>query len=95
MENYYVYILANRRNGTLYIGVTDNLIRRVYEHKNNLVDGFTKKYEIHDLVYFETTDSVVSAITREKQLKKWNRSWKLKLIEKDNPNWNDLYKNLI
>jgi len=91
MKNYYVYIMASRRNGTLYLGVTNDLIRRVYEHRNNLVDEFTKKYNIRQLVYYEETPNVVDAIQREKQLKKW----KLALIEKVNPKWNDLYKNLI
>jgi putative endonuclease len=90
-NQYYVYILASKRNGTLYIGVTSNLIKRVYEHKKNLVDGFTKKYNIHKLVYYEITKDIESAISREKQLKKWNRKWKLKLIEKNNPEWRDLY----
>lgn len=93
-NNYYIYILASRRNGTLYVGMTNNLIRRIHEHKNNLVDGFTKKYLVHNLVYFEETNNVDIAIQREKQLKKWNRKWKLDLIEKENPNWNDLYNNL-
>ena len=84
-NQYYIYILANKRNGTLYIGVTSNLIKRVYEHKKNLVDGFTKKYNIHKLAYYEITNDIESAIEREKQLKKWNRKWKLKLIEKSNP----------
>ncbi len=95
MRNYYVYILASQRNGTLYIGVTNDLIKRVWQHKNKVADGFTKKYGVDKLVYFETTESIESAITREKQLKKWNRSWKLQLIEKDNPDWNDLYDNLV
>ncbi len=94
-KTYYVYILASKRNGTLYIGVTSDLIKRIYEHKNNLVDGFTKSYSIHTLVYFEQTNDIESAITREKQLKKWNRKWKLDLIEKGNPQWNDLYNELI
>jgi putative endonuclease len=94
-KTYYVYILASKRNGTLYIGVTSDLIKRIYEHKNNLVDGFTKLYSIHTLVYFEQTNDIKSAITREKQLKKWNRKWKLGLIEKGNPQWNDLYNGLI
>lgn len=91
MSNYYVYILASKRNGTLYVGITGNLKRRVHEHRNNLVDGFTKKYGIHNLVYYEETYDVESAIEREKRLKKWNRKWKLDLIEKENPNWDDLY----
>ena len=94
-NNYFVYILANKRNGTLYIGITDNLIKRVYEHKNNLIDGFTKKYNIHGVVYYETTNDIQSAINREKQLKKWIRKWKLELIEKENPEWKDLYDDLI
>ena len=89
---YYVYILSNNKNGTLYIGVTRDLIRRVYEHKNKLLPGFTSKYNLDKLVYYETTSDVISAITREKQLKKWNRAWKINLIESMNPNWDDLYK---
>ncbi len=79
----------------LYIGVTSNLIKRVYEHKNDLVEGFTCKYHIHNLVYFEMTSDVKSALSREKQLKKWNRAWKVALIEKSNPEWRDLYCDLI
>jgi len=94
-KTYYVYILASKRNGTLYIGVTNNLIRRVYEHKNGLADGFTKKYNIHQLVYFDQTSNIESALIREKQLKKWNRKWKLDLIEKGNPEWKDLSQNWI
>ena len=89
-KNYYVYILASKRNGTLYIGVTNNLERRMYQHKNKLIDGFTKKYGVYKLVHFEMTNDVRSAIQREKQLKKWNRKWKLELIEKENPEWKDL-----
>ena len=92
---YSVYILASKRNGTLYIGVTANLIKRVYEHKNHLVDGFTKKYNVHNLVYYETTEDISSAIRREKQIKKWKRKWKIELIEKKNPNWRDLYFDLL
>ena len=94
-NQYYVYILASKRNGTLYIGVTSNLIKRIYEHKNNLIEGFTKKYNIHNLVYYEITEDVNSAITREKQLKIWKRNWKIELIEKNNPGWKDLYFDLI
>lgn len=89
-NTYYVYILASKRNGTLYIGVTNNLERRLYEHKNNLVEGFTKKYSVHDLVYFEEVNDVNAALQREKQLKRWTRKWKIDLIEKENPDWNDL-----
>ena len=94
-KQYYVYILASKRKGTLYIGVTSDLIKRVYEHKNNLIEGFTQKYDVHNLVYYEVTESVESAINREKQLKKWNRAWKIKLIEKTDPKWKDLYFNFI
>ena len=92
---YYVYLLASRRNGTLYVGVTSDLIKRVHGHKNNLVEGFTKKYNVHNLVYFETTEDINSAIAREKQIKKWKRAWKIELIEKNNPEWRDLYSELI
>ena len=92
---YYVYILASKRNGTLYIGVTNDLVRRVYEHKSDSVEGFTKKYQVHDLVYFEQADDVGAAIAREKQLKKWNRAWKLELIEKSNGDWRDLYPKIV
>jgi len=95
MKQYYIYILASKMKGTLYIGVTSDLIRRVYEHKNNLVEGFTKKYSVHNLVYFECADNPEAAITREKQLKEWRRSWKIELIEGKNPCWNDLYESLI
>jgi putative endonuclease len=88
---YYVYILSSHRNGTLYIGITNNLIKRIWEHKHKLVEGFTNKYEIHYLVYYETHENPESAIIREKQLKKWNRLWKLKLIEEKNPEWKDLF----
>ena len=92
---YYIYILASKKNGTLYIGVTSDLTRRIYEHKNDFAEGFTKKHSIHDLVYFEVTESIEDAIQREKRLKKWNRAWKIDLIEKSNPDWNDLYFDLI
>ena len=92
---YYIYILASKRNGTLYIGVSNNLERRIYEHKNHLIKGFTEKYNVHMLVYFEQTDNIQSALQREKQLKKWNRKWKLNLIEKMNPDWKDLSRNWI
>ncbi len=88
-NKYFVYILASKRNGTLYIGVTNNLERRVYEHKNNIVKGFTSKYSVHQLVHYEETNDIYAALQREKQLKKWNRKWKLALIERINPDWND------
>ncbi|OGH93032.1 MAG: hypothetical protein A2534_01630 [Candidatus Magasanikbacteria bacterium RIFOXYD2_FULL_39_9] len=93
-KNYYLYVLSSKRNGTLYIGVTNSLVRRIYEHKHGLVDGFTKKYSVHDLVYYETYDSINTAISREKEVKKWRRKDKINLIEKENPNWRDLYEEL-
>jgi putative endonuclease len=89
--SYYVYILASRIGGTLYIGVTNDLVRRVYEHKSGAVEGFTKDYDVDRLVYFEYFDDVEAAIQREKRLKKWPRAWKIALIEKENPDWLDLY----
>ena len=91
---YYVYIMASRRNGTLYIGVTNDLIRRAYEHKEGLVDGFTKQYGVKTLVYFEIYDRAEQAIQREKNLKHWIRDWKIELIERDNPDWDDLFDRL-
>ena len=90
MHHYYVYILATKQNGTLYIGVTNDLQRRIYEHKNHLIDGFTKKYNIHQLVYYEETTDIQSALQREKQLKAWQRKWKIELIEHSNPEWKNL-----
>lgn len=94
MKTYYVYIMASQKHGTLYIGVTNDLKKRVYEHKNDLIDGFTKKYQVHSLVYCEATDDVNAAIIREKQLKRWKRKWKIELIEKENPDWRDRYEDL-
>ena len=91
----FVYILASKRNGTLYIGVTKDLIRRVYEHKTDAVPGFTSRHEVHNLVWYEQTDSIFSAIKREKQLKNWQRTWKIRLIEQTNPDWHDLYSALL
>jgi len=88
---YYTYILASRRRGTLYIGVTNDLVRRVYEHKTDVVDGFSKTYGVHDLVHFEVAETAEAAIRREKRLKKWTREWKIELVEKHNPDWRDLY----
>ncbi|MGV7213193.1 GIY-YIG nuclease family protein [Bradyrhizobium sp. UFLA05-112] len=88
---YYVYILASKIGGTLYIGVTNDLVRRVAEHRLKLVESFTKEYDVLKLVYFEQFDDPENAIKREKRLKKWKRAWKIALIEKDNPDWNDLY----
>lgn len=86
-----VYILASKRNGTLYIGVTGDLVKRVWEHKNDQVEGFTRRYQVHDLVYYELHDDMAAAIIREKQIKKWNRAWKIEMIEKQNPEWKDLW----
>ena len=91
---YFIYILASKKNGTLYVGVTSNLVKRTYEHKNNMVEGFTKKYSVHLLVYYEIFDQIEDAISREKTLKTWHRKWKLELIESKNPDWNDLYTTL-
>jgi putative endonuclease len=88
---FYVYLLASGRNGTLYVGVTKDLARRAYEHKNKVVSGFTKQYAVDRLVWFETYDDPVNAISREKEIKKWRRAWKLRLIEQSNPQWVDLY----
>ncbi len=91
---YYVYILASRRDGAIYVGVTNDLVRRVYEHRIKAVPGFTAKYNITRLVWFEAYDDPVSAISREKELKKWKRAWKVELIKEQNPNWNDLYDSI-
>mgnify|MGYP001598204962 CR=1 FL=1 len=90
-----VYLLASRRNGTLYVGVTSDLVKRVWEHKENLVDGFTKRYGVHTLVWYELHESMEAAIHREKAIKEWKRRWKLELIEKTNPEWRDLYADLL
>jgi putative endonuclease len=92
---YYVYILASRRNGTLYVGVTNDLVRRVFEHCNGSVAGFTKKYRVFRLVYYAVTQQIEDAIAREKQIKKWNGRWKLRLIENFNPEWRDLFERLV
>ena len=90
-----VYILASRRNGTLYVGVTSNLVQRVWQHKENLAEGFTKKYGVHTLVWFEAHETMESAISREKALKGWQREWKLELIESANAAWRDLYGDIV
>jgi len=95
MKQYYVYILASKKNGTLYIGVTSDLVKRIYEHKNNLVEGFSKEYNVHSLVYYELHQEIEEAILREKQMKKWNRKWKMRLIEEKNPEWKDLYNEIV
>jgi putative endonuclease len=94
MKEYFVYLLASKKNGTLYIGVTNNLIRRITEHKNDFIKGFTSKYKVHRLVYFERFLTIQEAITREKRLKKWKREWKIELIERNNPEWKELYYEL-
>ena len=90
-----VYILASRRNGTLYVGVTSDVIKRVWEHKNDLIEGFTKRYGVHILVWYEAHETMLSAIAREKAIKEWKRRWKLELIESSNPQWRDLYPDLL
>ena len=91
----YVYILASERNGTLYIGVTSDLVKRIWEHKSDFVEGFTKQHQVHTLVWYEMHGSMESSITREKQLKEWKRQWKIELIEKSNLYWNDLYPTIV
>ena len=93
-RSYFVYLLASRRNGTLYVGVTNDLMKRVCQHKQGLVEGFTKKYGVKILVWYEQTESIESAVLREKQIKKWNRDWKIELIRASNPQWRDLYEEI-
>ena len=90
-----VYVLASKRNGTLYVGVTSDLIKRVWEHKNNVVKGFTERYSVHQIVWYELHETMESAIRKEKMLKNWKRVWKLELIERSNPNWHDLYETVV
>ena|SRR6266404_7445853 len=94
-KEYYVYILASKKYGTLYIGVTGNLLERIFQHKENMADGFTKQYGVHALVYYEIHGDAIEAIHCEKKMKKWRRAWKINLIEKNNPQWLDLYYELI
>ena len=94
-HNYFVYLLANRRNGTLYCGVTSDLAGRIHTHREDLIAGFTRRYGVHLLVWYEWTDWIEGAIQREKQIKKWNRAWKTRLIEETNPHWDDLYPKLF
>ena len=93
-KQFYVYILASKRNGTLYIGITSNPVQRIWQHKNKMVEGFTKKYNVNKLVYYEVHLNAESAIVREKQMKKWQRAWKIQLIEEKNPDWKDLYDDI-
>lgn len=95
MKQSFVYIISNKRDGTLYIGVTSNLLKRIYEHKHKLADGFTKKYNIDKLIYYEIYSDINEAIKREKQLKEWRRKWKIELIETKNSDWKDLYYEVI
>ena len=90
-----VYLLASGRNGTIYTGVTSNLPKRIWEHKNDLVEGFTRKYGVHTLVWYELHDTMETAIQREKAIKNWKRAWKIEMIEKENPKWRDLYRELF
>lgn len=90
-----VYILASKRNGTLYVGVTSNIVKRIWEHKNDFIEGFSKRYAIHQLVWYEVHETMESAIQREKRVKEWKRAWKLELIEKFNPDWHDLYPEIL
>ncbi len=92
---YFVYILASKPRGTLYVGVTNNLTRRVFEHKNKLIEGFTERYDVNLLVWYESSESIESAIVYEKKLKRWRREWKIEMIEKQNPGWVDLYQEII
>jgi putative endonuclease len=92
--NYYVYLLASKKNGTLYVGFTSDLIKRVWSHKNKCADGFTLKYGVDKLMWYESTPDRNAALYREKQIKKWNRQWKIELIQKENPNWKDLYEDI-
>ena len=95
MKEYYVYIMSSKRNGTLYTGVTSDLIKRVWQHKSGETKGFTSKYKVNQLVYYEIHSDIMEAIKREKNIQAWKRNWKLQLIEKNNPNWNDLYGSIV
>ncbi|EKD73113.1 MAG: hypothetical protein ACD_45C00459G0001 [uncultured bacterium] len=95
MKNYYIYIMASKRNGTLYTGITSDLIKRVYQHKTEEIPGFTSKYKVNQLVYYEIHTDIREAIKREKNIQAWKRTWKLRLIEEKNPNWNDLYEVIV
>ena len=94
-KRFFIYIMTNKKHGTIYTGVTNDLSGRVWQHKNNVVEGFTAKHALHRLVYFEKHGTVISAIKREKQIKKWKREWKFQLIEKDNLEWRDLYEEIV
>ena len=94
MRSSYVYMVASKRNGTLYVGLTSDLVRRIWEHKNDVVDGFTKRYGVHTLVWYEAHGSIQDAIQREKNIKDWKRAWKIELIQRSNPLWHDVYQNI-
>lgn len=91
----YIYILASRKNGTTYVGVTSDLVKRIWEHRDGVVESFTSEHNVHNLVHFEQFDSIIDAIAREKQLKNWKREWKVELIVSQNPEWDDLYKSIL
>lgn len=93
-KNFYVYMMASKKNGTIYVGVTSDLKKRVWQHKNNVVEGFTEKYDVHNLVWYEHHENAESAITKEKRMKDWHREWKIKRIVEMNPNWKDLYDDI-
>lgn len=95
MKKGFVYMMSNKQDGVLYIGVTSDIVKRVYEHKNGFVDGFTKQYNLKNLVYYEIYDDIEEAIKREKQLKNWHREWKIELVNKQNPHWEDLYESIL
>lgn len=95
MKAFCVYLMASQRNGTLYVGVTSDLVKRVWEHRQDAVKGFTQRYQVHDLVWYEQHETAESAIGREKQIKKWNRNWKIELIQAMNPDWRDLYEDVV
>ena len=95
MKTYYIYILASRKNGTLYIGVTNNIAKRIHQHKSKASEGFTKRYNVHQLVWYDQSNDIHEVLQREKQMKKWKRQWKINLIEEQNPNWRDLSEDFI
>jgi putative endonuclease len=95
MKTCYIYLMASKKNGTLYLSVTNDLVHRVWQHKDNVHEGFTKRYGVHRLVWYKATTDIETAIRREKQMKKWRRQWKINLIEKDNPEWKDLYEEFV
>lgn len=94
-KQYYAYLITNKPYGTLYVGVTSNLVQRIFQHRNDFVEGFSKQHDLHRLVWFEVHGDVMAAIAREKQIKKWRRDWKINLIQKTNPQWNDLYDSIV